>query len=779
MAHDDPFELPPFNHQIEAMLARMSREDHEMLGPALRRFKYRDKGWEHKPARQVRFGGKGRGRQSLNNIGVDFSFASPISSTPRQSDAARIPHIEIKHITRVVVPTKGGKIHPRYPAVIGVAAGHHAYVTAGAFSYATHYDYITRQAGGREPGDFMPVVDLLDFEADHREENALAVISNIGVTAARQRSLFEAAERCERTAKSGTLIASTEHAAAWAEAAGEPDAPAWVGPAARLLATAIAEIDATAAKNRKPVAHKTIELCKVNLDEAYDRLVWADSAFGAESAALPDFEQGPCDRVQTRFVCELPRNLKPIQYRQILERICARLGDDGWMYVAAIHRPDPHNNLSNMHIHIDAYDRPSRYLEDEGCWDFEFRVRKRNGKYSYPHRQNKIAVTRGERGGKNGLETGSAYFKALRSDYVAILNDATAGASGIPHYVAGTYAQNGIAQRPLRHLGNKVIANEKNGIVTASGGANARRMFDDVLDRIRRDLLQRRLDLRTKARDRLRAAKTSAAQRAVREWRRLANYALRREAQAEVVDVVARMLTSRAQAVIDHSQGNDRKTLATARAWIGEIEVLTPQVTERVAETEILARIDAAAAAELARAESNDAAAMPPLAYQAKSLVGLAPVPANFRAQVRGRLIRWLDEHEQDPAYLVLDEATVRLGPAVNEPSIDRLFRLFGGEIVIQERLHAERTRRMMAAIIASASTPAGKPNTSKLAKGPSARSLPAVPPSRGGITAQAARSARPAESNERPIHVRSKGPAKDAPVDPLSNAKDKDRPGR
>lgn len=675
------------------------------------------------------------------------------------------------------MPNSGGKTHPRYPRITGVAARHHTYVTDGAYSYAAHYDYITRRAGGREPGDFMPVMDILDLEADHREENALAVVSNIGATAVRQRSLFEAAERSERTAKGGTLTASTEHADAWAEAAGEPDAPEWIVKSAALLAAATAEVEATAAKKRKPVAHKTIELCKVDLAQAYDRLVWADGVFGAESEALPDFKQGPSGRIQTRFVLELPRNLKPCKYREILERTCDRLGADGWMYVAAIHRPDPHNNLANMHVHIDAYDRPSAWLDDHDCWDFEYRVKKRNGDYSYPRRQNKIDVTRGERGGRNGLETGSAYFKALRADYVAILNDVIDGAPGNPHHVAGSYADNNIAQRPLRHLGNKVIAKEKSGIVTAPGSANAHRMFGDMLERIRRDMMQRRLDLRAKARDGLATAKTSAAQRAIGEWRRLADQIQTRVAQAEMVDVIRAMLASRAQAVLDHPHGSDAKTRTMARTWIDEIEALAPQAADHAREAQTVARLDAAARAELDRANQHDAAALAPLAYQPRSDDPLEPVGGAFRIRVRGRLIQWLIEHERDPVYLILEDSSVRLGPAVKAPSIDRLFRLFSEDVVIQERLHAEQTRRMMVAAIASASSTAAPVTGLAPTKSPAA-TVPARS-SRSGITDQARRIAQTAEPNESPIPARSKGPKKTGAGDANSNVPSKDRSGR
>lgn len=674
-----------------------------MLGRSLSRLRYRDKGWELKPP-ALRSSSRSRTASDGKSKGyIDFSYVSPISSIPRQSDAARIPHMDIKHITRTVVPrSEGGKVHPRYPQGGGVAADHHKYVTDGALGYAKHYDYITRQGGGRGPGDFMPVVDMLDFEAAHREENALAVCSNIGATAERQRSLFEAAERCEREAKGGTLTTSTEHAAAWVTAAREPDAPAWVMEASRLLQTALAEVEVTAAKKRELKLHKVVELCAVTLAEAYERLIWADRAIGRRSPAVPNFKQGPCGRVQTRFVVELPRSLKPWQQREILEGFCARLGKDGWMFVGAIHRPDPHNTLANMHMHVDAYDRPSEWLHEHGCWDFEYRTKKRNGKWTYPYRQNKIEVLRGEKGEKSGYDVASAYFKGLRADYVELANKVAAGTPGNPHYVAGTYAENGISKTPLKHLGNKVIANEKRGLVTVTGSRNARAMFGDLLHQIRLDLLRARIALRAQTKDRLARAKTSAAQRAIGEWQRLSTLSLFRQAQARLTDVVGTMVASRAQAVIDHPHQNDAHTLAKARERIADVDSVSPQAADRAAELATLAALDTAAFAQLEEAQKFDRNALPPLLYRTLSTTPVTSHPS-YRNKERGRLLRWLDEHGGDRAALLIDDDGVKLGPKVSTPSTDRLLRLHIGEISVQEWLHRERLRRGLEDAISAA----------------------------------------------------------------------------
>jgi len=691
----------------------MAREERELFGPVLRRVRAPDFGPAikrgaavHVPEWRLPSGralGEGGGTAT-----VDFSRASPISAERRQSDYARIQHIDITHVTRTVVPVSSdGKTHQRYPAVTGVAADHHGYVISGALSRAKHYDYITRQAGGRDPHDPTPVMDVLDFEELHREENVLAIYSNIGVTAERQRSLFEAAERCERQAHGGTLTVSTKHAAAWRDAAVQSDALEWVRDASKLLDAIEVKQVLAAARKRKPVVEQIVTVTKVNLAQAYDRLVEADAVFGKRSPALPDFVQGRSGRVQTRFVVELPRNLDAQSYHEIMRRYCDYLAADGWMFVAAIHRPDPHNTQANIHLHIDAYDRPSRWLDAHSCWDFEYCVRKRNGDWSYPFRQNKIAIARGKAGGPSGREVASAYYKRLRAAFAQIANEIVDGRPDNPTYVAGTYRQNNINLTPLAHLGNRVIANEKRGVVTPAGHRNALVMFGDRLRQVRADLAAARRDLHRRARARIAAARTAAAQRMVRDWRRHEATALHREAQAGVLGVAEALLRSRAEAVIAHQRGDDQPpakrrleqaAVADAQTWITEIDALMPQNAEQEAEATIVANHRDAARAALAKADDFDRNALPDFAYRARFSHGVA-VRDGHRDETRGRLLRWLDGHERDEKALIFDGEEIAIGAAVQK-SIDRLFRLFVADRVVQERLHRERQRREWQAIV-------------------------------------------------------------------------------
>ncbi|HEX8413639.1 MAG TPA: hypothetical protein VF637_07100, partial [Sphingomicrobium sp.] len=428
---DPPSAYPQYAHQLQALLRRLDREDREAVSSHLRRAGFGprepDEGKrvvggrspiridtdpgaralhsEGATIRQRVAGGGSGGRQKKS---IDFSRASPLSATPRQAGPVRIPHLDIKRISRTVVPrAKDGSTHPRYPARSGIAGEHHGYVTRGGVAdFETHLDYITRITAV-EALDTTLLIDMFDMNEDRRLQNDLAIVSNIPGGRERERSLFEAAERCERQAKGGTLQVSTQYVDEWTWLAAQKDAPGWVRKAAMTLRQKRISLEKRAKADGKPVFGVPIDIAKVDLEQAYDRLVWCDGQAGLPKGARPAWKAGPCGRIQTRFVGDLPRGLKPAERRTILERFCEQLNEEGWMFVSAIHRPDKTNNPDNFHFHVDAYDRPSRWLtaeeinaerkpkktfEDEGCWDFEYSEKKRNGKPCYPFRQNKIVA---------------------------------------------------------------------------------------------------------------------------------------------------------------------------------------------------------------------------------------------------------------------------------------------------------------------------------------------------------------------------------------------------
>lgn len=75
------------------------------------------------------------------------------------------------------------------------------------------------------------------------------------------------------------------------------------------------------------------------------------------------FHNGRGGRTEYRLVFELPREFNREQRAEAMERLCQRFADAGCMYVAVIHAPDPHNDQSNFHAHLDFYDRPCRRFD--------------------------------------------------------------------------------------------------------------------------------------------------------------------------------------------------------------------------------------------------------------------------------------------------------------------------------------------------------------------------------------------------------------------------------
>lgn len=739
---------PQYAHQLKALLRRLAREDREAIGASLRRGGFGKR--EIEPKRgvvrsRVRVTSKAgfdlspfsKGaltRQRVANTGggggratsVDLSRASPLSASPRQTGPVRIPHFDMVRISRTVVPrAKDGRTHPRYPDRSGIAAAHHSYVTRGGVAdFETHLDYITRTTAV-EKNDTARLIDMLDMDEDRRLQNHLAIISNIPGGRERERSLFEAAERCERQAKGGTLQVSTQYADDWMLLATRQDAPGWVRKAAVTLQQKRLAQEAKAKAEGKAFVDTIVDIAKVNLEEAYDRLVWCDDQPGLPETARPNWKAGPCGRIQTRFVGELPRGLKPAERRLALERFCEHLAAEGWMYVAVIHRPDATNDPDNFHFHIDGYDRPARWLtakeinderksrqplEGDGCWDFEYSERKRNGKLCYPYRQNKIAESTRDvpkDGGKavSHFVAGQRYVKALRKRYVDIVNKVVDGRAGSPVYVTGPYRDARIRLTPMEHLGSAITASEARGEVTAAGTRNAHIRYDDEMRLLLEKAFLGQHENGLKAAIPLGRRASAASLKATAHWRQLANAAVTRRCQAGLVAIVERMVRSRAETVLRVGTAS-LKVQDEARAWLGEIDAIvapTPQQVRAAARLKDLDGKVEKAWAEVVAATGNGRERLRYVPADHAKLKPLKPISPAYRLQVEKRLHTWLIEHCRSHGHLRFVSGGYVIDKSV-PLAIHRLFRLLGDEPEIQKLLLAERERREIAAASAAVS---------------------------------------------------------------------------
>lgn len=738
---------PQYAHQLQALLRRLAREDRDAIGASLRRGGFGKaeaesrQGVVHSRVRirahatagtvspypeairsrhRVADTGSGGGRTSS----TEFSRASPLSARPRQTGLVRIPHFDMVRISRTVVPrAKDGRTHPRYPAKSGVAAKHHGYVTRGGVAdFETHLDYITRITAVEEH-DTALLIDMVDMDEDRRLQNDLAIISNIPGGRERERSLFEAAERCERQAKGGTLQVSTQYADDWMLLLTRQDAPGWVRMAAMTLHQKRLGQEKKAKGKGTALVEATIDIVKVDLEQAYDRLTWCDDQPALPEAARPNWKAGPCGRIQTRFVGEFPRGLKPADRHLILELLCEELAAEGWMFVAAIHRPDATNDPDNFHFHIDGYDRPARWLtanqinaertpskpfEGEGCWDFEYSERKRNGKLCFPYRQNKIAEpTRdvpkvGEKAVSH-LLAGERYVRALRERYIGIVNEVVDGRAGSPIYATGTYEDAKIRLTPMEHLGPTVTASEAKGEISPGGTRNAHILFDDQMRLLLEKADLDRLENGFVAAIELGRRVSAGTLKAISRWRELADAAVTRRCQAGLVAVVERMVRSRAETVL-RADTASQAVKEDARAWLGEIDAIMAPPAQQVRLAARLKDLDSKAEKAWAEVLSVTGNALERLRYvpaDPGKLPMLNPISPTYRPKVEQRLHTWLVKHRRSYKHLRFVPGGYVVDRTV-PPTIHRLFRLLGDNPAIQKLLSDERQRREVAAASAA-----------------------------------------------------------------------------
>lgn len=706
-AAPDLDESPVFAHHVRAALARQRQADRDLLGPTLRRAKYRtdDGGNENVGGRAARTG-------SSTRI-VNFYIPSPLTGRDRQSGGIRIPHFDMKPCRASFVPTSAtGKVHHRYTQTHRKAGDHVDYVIDGAWiAHSTHLDYLWRDLPeqDRDSGMIMDALDERDLR-DHK--NALRNYSNIDGGRGRQRSLFDAAERCEQKPRIHELVASTDQFETWDYVARLGDTPGWFRIARDKLRAAKAKAEAKA-KPGEMTPPVTIPVAKVTSEQAFEYLTWLDERPGT-SSDLVKFKQGKTGRSHYRFVGELPAGLNRDRQFAVVKLFCDRLARDGWMFVAAIHEPDPHTDRRNPHFHVDGYDRPSAWLEDHDCWDFEYSER-RNGKVTFPYRHNKVRYP--DELNPKGKLVAADTATIMRRRYIEAVNDIVGDRPDIPRYVHGTYADHGIRLSPLEHAGNAAIAAEFAGVETPVGTRNAQRIIRDDLAAYEREAAQKRAALSVEV-ARLRTIHVSAGTQ-IDEYQAIKHHIIDRELQAELADYVIGLSRSRAEAVIRRRGDNPAvrrpapspphdDLLRAAKAHLASIDEQSPSDGDRESERRKLVSLrarasqvkDAIAAASPPKAEREMSAPIELVAggviYRARrSEQALTPIHNQaFRDLMLKRLENWLTKHAQNPAKVAIDDRFVILGNNVPD-AIDTLLRRFSADQRIQTLLKRERDRRI------------------------------------------------------------------------------------
>ena len=688
-----PDEQPVFAHHVRALLARQAQADRDLVGASYRR------GRNHQPEAEPGQSPARRKADALAKaVGIDFHQSSPIRRGGRQTGGGRVPHFDMKPVGKTHVPTSGdGKVHHRFNAKANEGA-HFDYLRDGAkVSIISHLDYIRRDQAVADLAENL-VIDMIDEQVIRAGMNARAIFSNIAGSPERQRSLFVAAERCERTPKLHHLTASTADVGRYDRVAGFATSPSWLRDMSRKLKAARREAEAEAAAEGRPFKDRQVIVADVTPEEAFDRLTWFDKH---PSFPAPQWQQGRTGRSHYRFVQELPADAKPEQHGQILRNIVAMLAADGWMAVGVIHQPDQHGDKRNFHIHVDAYDRPAKWMDEEGQWDFEV-VERKNGKNTRPYRQSKVSY-RAEPDA-NGKRAKVDTAELMRGRFIDIVN----AVMGKERYFHGTYEENGIALTPLEHMGNRATGHERRGVATEVGTRNARQIVGDELSACEKkaaaatDVLARDMTLILPS-----IGDQPDAVAAARRYERLSRRLIQRRHDMDVADVVVATSRSRAEAVIatlepepgrrTKPRAGDGALLEAAHAHLDWVAQHSPSDDERVAERQRLARIEAQAGAawdEVAAAIVREKQCNPAITYVPTRLAPSPTMPhPDYQERVRGRLRRWLARHGRDEGRLVFVGDTVRLAP--DQPkAVDRLLRLFAGEQEFQNWMVSERERR-------------------------------------------------------------------------------------
>lgn len=458
---------PLFRHTLEALRKAKEIEDEQMLDGTLIRVGHR---------RRPRDVDQITPRYLSRATNIDWWAPSPLVAFERNSTHFRIPTLLLTPISKVAVPRGAeGQAHPDYPDPQGSVEGHYSYIERqerAARSALQHGDYIERE-------EVRDVDELGDVAH---------ICTNIHRSPEKRRAFARAVYKHERLGEIHELQAATDDLDWWEQRATQSDAPDWVKQGYRTLRKKAAERAREAAQKSKPLVPIYVPILKATERQAFDRITWCEAQPGWDrNRKNLIFKSGPGGRVQYRFVYQLPYWMTPAERLENVRKIARYLGKMGFMYVAAIHRPDPHNDPRNFHVHIDAYDRPCRYIKRLGKWDFEVAKKKRNGSVHYPHRQDKIAGFARSENGLNREEHGRKVLTDFRRTFCDITNEILERSSSALRYHPGPFEAIGVNLRATRKLGGKAMAAEAIGLRTTVGDANARDIWSDVFDAIHRD----------------------------------------------------------------------------------------------------------------------------------------------------------------------------------------------------------------------------------------------------------------------------------------------------
>lgn len=386
-----------------------------------------------KELKEKRYPG-GRARWAVK---PNFYVPTPMVDRPRTVTGATSFHFSCITISKQAVPTVDGKpLGGSFGKLREAALEHSKYIErdgAAEMSYgahnsagAQHAAYVERPGviENIDPSALMdeaiertivhvinetPTVDEAVFLGifDVSDEEVPSVFTNISHDPFERQEFWRAVERCERKPKTHQLILDPETSPRWWNALPDTEQLDLVFKNHALL---VAEkyrqyLDAPVPDGGTKKPFK-VDPYTVSAERAGTLIKQAMSMPGFDHSLPPiEFKSGRGGRVQTRFVAELPHELTPEDRALVVQNFCDRLTSleerkdpDGTirkvgMMYTAVNAPDTLNDSRNYHLHVVAHDRPARFIEEHGMWDFEVQEHftlKGMDRVRYPYRQNKI-----------------------------------------------------------------------------------------------------------------------------------------------------------------------------------------------------------------------------------------------------------------------------------------------------------------------------------------------------------------------------------------------------
>lgn len=443
---------------------------------------------------------------------IDFRKASPMAERPRNEAGSSSFHFAVSTVSKEGFPTRNGKPMEGYGRRSRApGADHELYVSregAAEIQAAVHAAYVEREGAPEIDSTRAAETDRPNLDeglagariaADARGRPS--IFSNISNDRYEREAYWRAVEECERSPRVHTISIDVARDIDWgSRAVNNPNLP---GSFRAELELGMADYQAWLLSDRSKDLRPRqwtgdSDACGKVLTTAQEA-----SSFQSRTPAL-QFRSGRGGTVQHRFVIELPHELTAAERASLTEKFCAHLGaleegengiTRGMMYTAVIHAPDAHNDARNYHLHIIAHDRPARFLEQYGQWDFEIQEAFEHRwqiRVRHPFRQNKLTIASQWIGKSGSTESGKNFIPVLRRKFAELANEALAAAGLEKRYDHRSYKAMGIDRTPTEHLGTRAAALEAAGVETTIGSLNAAIIWSDAQRQVRQQSQSRK-----------------------------------------------------------------------------------------------------------------------------------------------------------------------------------------------------------------------------------------------------------------------------------------------